>query len=228
LTTVVASFVFGCFSLTSASATIVKVEFESTLDIIGQDAIFGVNPGSSGTLLVSFDLDTDGATIHTAGTSTSLGNLSSDFYGFSIASISNLSANFGSKSWDIGDVTSISYRRGLTADVFFDTAPVVGATTNLHMYLADGLHEAYLGGATATASGLELKSEGQVFGDPWYSYAFGAPAQVTISDILPTDGSPGPGLLSATVPVPAGLPLFVTALAGLGFARYRKRRVLNI
>ena len=163
LTSVIAGFVFSCFSLTNASATIVEVDFQSTLYVDSDEAIFGVAPGDSGLLQVTFNLDTEDAMVYMAGRRTMHGGLSSDFYGFSATSVLNFSATFGSKNWVHGDITAISYRSDLTADLFFDTEPVVGATTNMHMYLADNFHEAYLGGAIRTSSGLILTSEGQVW-----------------------------------------------------------------
>jgi len=143
------------------------------------------------------------------------GGWEKDLYGFDKAALSDFSVTFGTETFTKDDIGIRIPEGGYEADVWFDAPLTDGASPNTWMVLYNGSGGGIAFGLGTGGNPDYLASRSAVFEqiDPFNSrWALSNQMNVSVSAI------------PAPVPIPAALPLLLSALGFFGFMGWRRKR----
>ncbi len=205
--------------VSTAPADLYRVTYEATLSAEELEPprgpefpVFG-RLGVESSVFASFIVDTTAPPAYEYAAGDPVGGYTAlhDFYGYELSTISDLTATFGSKTWDTSDVYVPDLTAG-SAAVWFDAPLHDGATPHMMLRLVDSDGLIYLNGMYRTATEYGMYSDGSfLIIDNDGDSVRGEGATVTVTRV---------------VPVPSAAILGIVGLAAAG-SKLRKRRGLK-
>ena len=212
------------FSYSNAWALIFEITYDKTYTAeeinywkmaYGADQIFDVNDGPA-LLHMSLLLNTEAAPIlYYAGGSTFnlpvFGDrtLAHDFYGYTNDAISNLTATFGTKTWELADIRNPNFGIGI-AGLWMDEPLIDGGTSDIVLDMEDSDGRCMIGWMWVNSSLLSMYQDGRA-------------DLMDFEETYPLFGVGGVATIHAVNSVPEPATMLLLCLGLMGLAGVRKK-----